>query len=64
MSNTLIAPSTMLAPLLGGFLADSFGYPVTFITSAVFGLIAVVTLMLMVNDPGEKPLVSSIPAAN
>ena len=51
MANTLIAPSTILAPLLGGFLADSFGYPTTFIVSAVFGIISVVILASMVNDP-------------
>ncbi|MBA4376912.1 MAG: hypothetical protein C0401_12180 [Anaerolinea sp.] len=53
MSNTLIAPSAILAPLLGGFLADSFGYPVTFIASAVFGLISIFTLILLVNDPAK-----------
>jgi MFS family permease len=51
MANTLIAPSAILAPLLGGFLADSFGYPVTFIVSAVFGIISIVTLGLLVHDP-------------
>jgi len=51
MSNTLISPSTIIAPLAGGLLADAFGYPVTFITSAVFGLIAVVTLAVLVRDP-------------
>jgi MFS family permease len=51
MSNTLISPSAIIAPLLGGFLADTYGYPVTFITSAIFGLIAVITLALLVKDP-------------
>jgi MFS family permease len=54
MANTLIAPSAILAPLLGGFLADSFGYPVTFIASAIFGLISMITLSLMVNDPNRE----------
>jgi len=54
MANTLIAPSAILAPLLGGFLADSFGYPVTFIASAIFGLISMITLALMVNDPNRE----------
>lgn len=51
MANTLIAPSTILAPLLGGFLADTLGYPVTFITSAIFGLISVITMSILVKDP-------------
>ena len=51
MANTLIAPSTILAPLLGGLLADAFGYGVTFMVSTVFGLIAVITLSIMVKEP-------------
>lgn len=54
MANSLIAPSAILAPLLGGFLADSFGYPVTFIASAVFGLISMMTLAALVNDPHRE----------
>ncbi|MBA4385980.1 MAG: hypothetical protein C0410_14670 [Anaerolinea sp.] len=54
MANSLIAPSAMLAPLLGGFLADSFGYSVTFITSAIFGLISMITLTALVNDPHRE----------
>jgi len=54
MANSLIAPSAILAPLLGGFLADSFGYPVTFIASAIFGLISMLTLAALVNDPHRE----------
>ena len=49
MANTLISPSTILAPLLGGFLADSFGYPVTFLISAIFGSIAIVIMVILVK---------------
>ncbi|HVN54026.1 MAG TPA: MFS transporter, partial [Anaerolineaceae bacterium] len=34
LANTLIAPSTILAPIVGGWLADLSGYPATFISSA------------------------------
>lgn len=51
MANTLIAPATILAPLLGGLLADSLGYPVMFITSAVFALGATIVLLFLVRDP-------------
>ncbi|MCX6054840.1 MAG: MFS transporter [Chloroflexi bacterium] len=60
MSNTFIAPSTILAPLLGGLLADKFGYPTTFITSGVFGLIAVFTLIKLVNDPVQDHFLPEI----
>jgi MFS family permease len=55
MSNTLIAPSAILAPLVGGLLADSFGYSITFITSAVIGLMSVIALATLVKDPAKKP---------
>jgi MFS family permease len=54
MANTLIAPSAIIAPLLGGFLADAFGYPVTFIVSAIFGVISMLTLTLLVKDPNRE----------
>jgi MFS family permease len=54
MSNTLIAPATILSPLLGGLLADLFGYAFTFQVSAIFGLIIVVLLIIFVTDP-KKP---------
>jgi len=55
MANTLVSPSTILAPLLGGFLADSFGYPVTFLISAIFGSIAIIIMVILVKDP-EKTM--------
>jgi len=59
MANTLIAPSAILAPLLGGFLADAFGYPVTFISSAIFGVVAMIALGFLVKDPGrETPIIA------
>jgi MFS family permease len=44
LANTLVAPSTILAPFLGGWLADHSGYPTTFWATAAFGLI---TLFIM-----------------
>lgn len=51
MANTLIAPSTFLAPILGGWLAQRSGYPATFLASAVFGVITALVLQLAVTDP-------------
>jgi MFS family permease len=51
MANTLISPATMLAPLLGGVLADSFGYSITFITSAALALVSSMILVALVEDP-------------
>jgi MFS family permease len=60
MSNTLISPSTILAPLLGGLLADLFGYPITFIVSTLLGIIAVFMLGILVRDPKSSVLHNSI----
>jgi MFS family permease len=52
MSNTLIAPSAIIAPLFGGWLADTFGYPTTFLAAALCGVLTVLVLRFFVT---EKP---------
>ncbi len=54
MANTLVAPATMVAPLLGGWLADQRGYPATFLVAAVAGLISVLIFHLFVKDPKKR----------
>ncbi len=54
MANTLIAPATILAPLLGGVLADSAGYPATFAAAAIAGLLTTILLLRFVNDPHKR----------
>ncbi len=44
MANTLITPITFLAPLLAGWLVNVAGYQLTFLTSAGFGLAALLVL--------------------
>lgn len=59
LANTLIAPSAVIAPLIGGTVADSAGYPVTFIASAAASVVTLVILHFFVQDPGAKsPVVS------
>lgn len=41
MANTLIAPANILAPFLGGWLAQVSGYPAAFLASAAGGLLAI-----------------------
>ncbi|MDR3577208.1 MAG: MFS transporter [Anaerolineaceae bacterium] len=50
MSNTLIAPATILAPFLAGWLADTRGYPATFAASALMGLLTAVLMHFFVHD--------------
>jgi MFS family permease len=51
LANTLIAPATIIAPLIGGLIADSAGYAVTFSLAAIAGLVTIFVLHFMVKDP-------------
>jgi MFS family permease len=50
LTNTLIAPASILAPLFGGWLAKSFGYPSAFMTSAIGAFVAMIIFMISVKD--------------
>ncbi len=51
LANTLIAPAAILAPLLGGWIADGFSFKHTFAISATFAMIALVFLLKFVKIP-------------
>jgi MFS family permease len=55
LANTLIAPVTILAPILGGLLAEIYGYPAAFIASAIAGLATAFIILTLVRDP-PRPL--------
>ncbi len=50
LANTLIAPATLLAPIMGGWLADLFSYPFTFAASAAASILMVAMLHFLVRD--------------
>lgn len=50
MSNTLIAPANILAPFLGGWLAQIGGYPAAFLASAIGGLAAIAVFHTQVSN--------------
>lgn len=54
LANTLIAPSTFIAPIIGGLLADAFGYPAAFLTSLLGGIATFVVLQFVLRDPGRQ----------
>jgi MFS family permease len=60
LANTLIAPSTILAPVIGGWLADTSGYPATFLVSALAGLVTILVIQVGLRDPRIR---ASRPAA-
>lgn len=56
LANTLIAPSTIFAPLIAGWIADLSSYTVTFFTAVLFSTLAVITLQLFVKDKRKMAL--------
>jgi len=56
LSQTLTAPATILAPLLGGWIADSAGFIPTFSISTLLSIVVIVILIFLVKDP-RKPVV-------
>jgi MFS family permease len=54
LANTLVAPSAILAPLIGGWLADTAGFPATFLVSVIGGLATALVLQTLVRDPRHK----------
>jgi predicted MFS family arabinose efflux permease len=51
LSQTLIAPATILAPLLGGWIADSIGFTSTFSISTILSIAMFSILVFLVKDP-------------
>ncbi len=58
LANTLVAPITILAPVLGGWLADRSGYPITFLASGVCGVLTMLVFFTRLKDPRRHKLPS------
>lgn len=54
MSNTLVAPATILAPAIGGWIADAASFQLTFQLSAVFGLLMAAALWFGMREPSTS----------
>ena len=54
LSNTLIAPFTIIAPLIGGWIAQSVSFQATFMVSAIGGLVIAFLLVWLVRDPRPR----------
>jgi MFS family permease len=54
LSNTITAPATIIAPIIGGWIADAAGYDAMFIVSTIGGLIMVASLLLFVKEPKKE----------
>lgn len=51
LSNTLVAPFSIIAPLLGGWMVDNISYQSMFILAAVLGLVTALALIFLVKNP-------------
>lgn len=59
LSQTLTAPATIIAPILGGWIADSAGFIPTFTISIVLSLVMIGILVFLVKDPRKiRPIVN------
>jgi MFS family permease len=54
LSNTLIAPFSIIAPLIGGWIAQAVSFQATFMVSSVSGVIIAVLLVWLVRDPRPR----------
>ncbi len=51
MANTLIAPVTVFAPIIGGWLVDAVSFELTFGIFALAGLLSVLVYVIPMKDP-------------
>jgi MFS family permease len=51
MANSLPAPAAIVAPVIGGWLADAFGFGAMFVFAAVSAILMAAALWLLVEDP-------------
>ncbi|MBN8619795.1 MAG: MFS transporter [Anaerolineae bacterium] len=61
LANTLTGPITLLAPAIGGLLADGIGFGSTFTMSVMAGLAAAYLLQYVVRDPNSMAQTSGQP---
>ncbi len=51
LANTLIAPATLIAPVIGGALVDLVGFSATFIVALSAALLGVLVALVVLRDP-------------
>ena len=51
MANSLIAPVTVFAPIIGGWLVDAVSFELTFSLFALAGLLSIVVFVIPMEDP-------------
>jgi MFS family permease len=55
LAQTLTAPATILAPLIGGWIADTRGFVSTFGWSSILSIVMLAILVFLVKEPRKIP---------
>jgi len=63
LAQTLTAPATIIAPLIGGWIADARGFTWTFALSTVLSIIMMAILFFLVKDPRKNPQTLEAPSS-
>ena len=56
LTNTLVAPASLIIPLVGGWLADAVGFNATFVLAGVGGIAAALMLQFIVREPRRRAI--------
>jgi len=51
LAQTLTAPATMIAPLIGGWIADTQGFEITFALSTILSILMFAILVFIIKEP-------------
>jgi MFS family permease len=54
LSQTLTAPATIFAPIIGGFIVDAAGFIPTFSISTILSVVMIGILLFLVKDPRKQ----------
>lgn len=61
LAQTLTAPATIIAPLIGGWIADSQGFVITFALSTLLSIMMMAILFFLVKEPRKFNRPTPIP---
>ncbi len=59
LAQTLTAPATIIAPLIGGWIADAYGFTITFALSTILSIVMMSILIFMVKEPRKFRLLTT-----
>ena len=61
LAQTLTAPATIIAPLIGGWIADTQGFVITFALSTILSIVMMGILFFLVKEPRKHPHPDPLP---